>query len=100
MQVTEVQVSLIKPKDGLIGFANVVIDDQLFLGSIGIHQKLSGAGFRLTYPTRKVGEVSFDVFHPIRRPIGLAIEQAVLAKLNDVMTKHDARHYCPDPRTL
>jgi DNA-binding cell septation regulator SpoVG len=92
MQVTEVDIAFVKPKDGLIGFASIVVDDQLYLSGIAIHQKLVGSGYRLTYPTRKVGEVQFSVFHPIRKPIGLAIEQAIFDKLKNVVRKHDARH--------
>lgn len=96
MQVTEVDISFVKPKDGLVAFASVVLDDQLYLGSIAVHQKMSG-GYRLTYPTRKAGDVQFDVFHPIRKPLGAAIEQAVFAKLKNVMTKHHAGHDCSIP---
>jgi DNA-binding cell septation regulator SpoVG len=67
MQVTEVDISFTKPKDGLIAFASVVLDDQLYLSGIAIHSKLAGTGYRLTYPTRKVGEAQFSIFHPIRK---------------------------------
>jgi hypothetical protein len=40
MQVTEVE--------GLIAFASVVLDDQLYLMGIAIHSKLVGSGYRLT----------------------------------------------------
>jgi stage V sporulation protein G len=80
-----VDIAVTKPKDGLIAFASVVLDDQLYLSSIAIHSKLAGTGYRLTYPTRKVGEAQFSIFHPIRKPVGLAIERAVLEKLKDVM---------------
>jgi stage V sporulation protein G len=98
MEVTEVQIAFVKPKDGLIAFASVVVDDQLYLGGIAIHRKLTGDGYRLTYPTRKVGEAQFNLFHPIRRPIGLAIEQAIMGKLKDVMSRHDAGHDRLDAR--
>ena len=98
MVVTEVDVAFVKPKDGLIAFASVVIEDQLYLGGIAVHRKLVGDGYRLTYPTRKVGEAQFDIFHPIRRPLGLAIEQAIFNKLNDVATKADAGHRGPHAR--
>ena len=55
MKVTEVDISFVKPKDGLIAFASVVLDDQPYLSDIAIHSKLVGSGYRLTYPTRKVG---------------------------------------------
>jgi DNA-binding cell septation regulator SpoVG len=92
MHVTEVDITFVKPKDGLVAFASVVLDDQIFLSGIAIHQKLVGSGHRLTYPTRKVGDTQFSLFHPIRKPIGLVIEEAIFEKLKDVMSKHDAGH--------
>ena len=59
---------------------------------------LVGSGYRLTYPTRKVGDTQFNLFHPIRRPIGFAIERAILDKLKDVVSKRDAGHDRPDAR--
>ena len=87
MQISEVSVNIIKPKDGLIGFASLVVADSLFLSGIGIHQKLNGHGYRMTYPTRKSGAQNFDVFHPINRAAGKAIEDAILEKLNDVLNR-------------
>jgi DNA-binding cell septation regulator SpoVG len=56
MQVTEVDIVFVKPKDGLIAFASVVLDDQLFRSGIAVHSKLVGSDYRLTYPTRKIGD--------------------------------------------
>jgi stage V sporulation protein G len=92
MHVTEVDITFVKPKDGLVAFASVVLDDQIFLSGIAIHQKLVGSGYRLTYPTRKLGETQFSIFHPIRKPIGLAIERAIFDKLKNVVRNHDAGH--------
>ena len=96
MNVTEVDIAFVKPKDGLVAFASVVLDDQIYLSGIAIHRKLNGSGYRLTYPTRKVGNEQFSLFHPIRRLIGLAIEQAILTKLKNVASKIDAGHGGPD----
>jgi DNA-binding cell septation regulator SpoVG len=98
MKVTKVDIAFVKPKEGLIAFASVVLDDQIYLSGIAVHRKLIGSGYRLTYPTRKVGEAQFSVFHPIRKPLGLAIEDAVFARLKDVLSKHDAGHDRPDAR--
>jgi len=73
---------LIKPNKGFIGFASLVINGSIYLGSIGIYTKMSG-GYRLTFPKKD----GFDVFHPINRPTGLAIERAILEKLNDLMSR-------------
>ena len=40
MQITEVDIAFVKPKGGMIAFASVVLDDQLYLGGIAIHSKL------------------------------------------------------------
>src|SRR5262249_32220336 len=92
MRVTEVDIAFVKPKNGLIAFASVVLDDQLYLSGIAVHSKLAGSGYRLTYPTRRVGETQFSLFHPIRRPVGLAIEHAIPEKLKNVLSKLDAGH--------
>ena len=92
MQVTEVEIVFVKSKDGMIGFASLVVDTQLYLSGIAIYRKLVGSGYRLTYPTRKVGEAQFSLFHPIRKPIGLAIERAIFDKLKNVVSKRDAGH--------
>ena len=92
MDVTEVDVAFVKPRDGLIGFASVVLDDQLYLSGIAIHTRLAGSGYRLTYPTRRVGDNQFSLFHPIRKPVGLAIERAIVEKVKNVMSKRDVGH--------
>ncbi len=90
-EISEVQVSVIKPNNGLVGFASLLLDGKLYLSSIGIHQKLDGSGYRLTYPNRKVGIQSLDVYHPVNRELSLAIEQAVIGRFKEVMSKND-RH--------
>jgi DNA-binding cell septation regulator SpoVG len=87
MKISEVNIQFIKPADGLVGFASLVIDDAFYLGSIGIHQKLGSTGYRLTYPTKKGPMNDRPVFHPIRRATSAAIEQAVFTKLKNVMSK-------------
>lgn len=83
-KITEIQIIPIKPKDGLLGFASVVIDSQLYLGSIGIYKKLNGTGFRITYPTKKVGETNINIFHPIKKELGLLIEKAIVQKVEEI----------------
>ena len=85
MKISEVQINLIKPKDGLIGFAALVINGDFYLSGIGIHRKLTGDGYRLTYPTRKSGSRDFEIFHPINRNAGQQIEAVIFSRLNDVL---------------
>lgn len=92
MKISEIQISLIKPKDGLIGFAALVINGDFYLSGIGIHRKLTGDGYRLTYPTRKSGNRDFKIFHPINRITGQQIEAAIFNRLNDVLKTLENSH--------
>jgi len=86
-QITEVQIVPIKPNNGLVGFASLVLDQKIYLGSIGIHTRIDGSGYRLTYPTKKVGDKNINIYHPIIRDLGLAIEQAILEKAKEVFER-------------
>lgn len=92
IKISEVQVFPIKPKDGLVGFASFVVNDAFYLGSIGIHAKLDGSGYRLTYPTRQTQGRGFNIFHPINPEASKLIEGAVIRKFKDVMTQNYDRH--------
>lgn len=83
-RITEIQILPIKPKDGLVGFASVVIDSQLYLGSIGIYKKLDGTGYRITYPTKKVGERNINIYYPIIKECGISIEKAIIGKAKEI----------------
>ncbi|MBQ8985296.1 septation protein SpoVG family protein [Candidatus Saccharibacteria bacterium] len=86
MRISEVNITPIKPHDGLVGFANIVIDDKWFLSSIGIHTKLGG-GYRITYPTKVVGSRVMDIFHPINRETSKAVESAIVKKFNEIFER-------------
>jgi len=83
--VKEVQVHPIKPKSGLIAIASVLFKDSLFLSSIGIHRKLDGSGYRITYPTKKVAGRNIQIFHPTDRETGQAIEEAIVKRVEELI---------------
>lgn len=91
-KISEVQVTVIKPNNGLIAFASLVVDDRMYLSSIGVHSKLDGSGYRITYPTKKVGEQNVQIFHPISHELGREIELGVLSKVKEVMNKVNDRY--------
>ncbi len=90
-RITEVQVAPIKPKDGLVAFASFVLDNNLYLGSIGIATRLRG-GYRLVYPTRQVGDKDINVFHPINRVFAEEVEDEVIKHFEDVVKKVNDRY--------
>lgn len=86
MRISEINIVPIKPHDGLVGFANIVIDNKWFLSSIGIHTKLDG-GYRITYPTKLVGSRVMDIFHPINRETSKMVESAIIEKFNEIFER-------------
>jgi len=85
MKLTEIQILPVKPNNGLVAFASLVMDGNVYLGSIGIHRKLDGNGFRITYPTKKVADKDFHIFHPINMQTSLEIERAIISKANEII---------------
>lgn len=94
MKISEISIDLVKPKDGLIGFASLVIEESIYLGNIGIVKRLDEDTFRLTYPTRKIGDKSFNIYYPINKEAGKKIEKAITKRLKEVLKKND-RHNNP-----
>jgi stage V sporulation protein G len=94
MNITEVQIEFVKPNNGLIGFASLIINNDLYLSSIAIHSKLNDEGYRITYPTKELfNNKSVNLFHPINKESSSQIEQAILNKLKEVMNKVNNDRY-------
>ena len=85
MKITEVQIIPIKPKDGLVAFGSVVLDESFYLGSIGIHKRRDGSGYRITYPTKKIGDRDINFFHPINQETSKIIEDAIIRKTTEIL---------------
>jgi DNA-binding cell septation regulator SpoVG len=83
IEITKVEIEFIKPSNGMIGFASIVIENSIFLSSIAIHKKLSAEGYRLTYPSKG----QFSIFYPINKEVSKQIEEAIFKKLEEVNNK-------------
>lgn len=90
MKISEIQIIPIKPHEGLVAFASFVLDNNLYLSSIGIITRSEG-GYRLVYPTKKVGIRNINIFHPINKTFAESIEKEVIGRFEDVMNDYD-RH--------
>lgn len=91
MNISEIQIIPIKPQAGLVAFASFVLENNIYLGSIGIITRPEG-GYRLVYPTKKVGFRNINIFHPINKEFANSIEKEVIGKFEDVMKndRHDS----------
>ncbi len=87
-QITEIQIIPIKPQNGIVAFVSFLLDNSLYLSSIAIITR-PGGGYRLIYPTKKVGNRDINIFHPINKAFAQFIEEAVIKKLEEVMKLND-----------
>ncbi len=85
MKVTKVEIIPIRAQKGLLAFASLELDNQFYVNSIGIHQKLDGSGFRITYPSRKVGEQNITICHPIQSILSKEIENEIFLKAKQLI---------------
>lgn len=86
MIISEVNIVPVKPSSGLVAFASIVVDGNLYLNSIAIYVRMDGS-LRLLYPTKKTGERSMHIFHPINWEASKIIERAVFEKYNELLEK-------------
>jgi len=93
MKISEIQITPIKPQNGLVAFACCLINNSLYLGSIGILTRLNG-GYRLTYPTKTNGGKQINIFHPINQETGRLLEETIVNKYKEVMNKKNDRYNC------
>lgn len=85
-RISNVQIIPIKPNEGLIGFASLILDEKMYLGSIGVYTKLKDNGYRITFPTKKAGQRNIYFHHPIDKDLSKDIEKAVVKKANTLFS--------------
>lgn len=89
--ISEINITPVKPSNGLIAFASIILNDCLYLGSIAIMTRPEG-GYRLVYPTKQIAAKQLNIFHPINKNFAMLIHLEVVKKLEEVMNKSNARH--------
>jgi len=92
MTITDVQIKTVRPQNGLVAFATIVIDGSLRLNSIAVYQRLDGHGWRLTYPTKRAGLHDLNIYHPLTPEASEAIEQAIFDDMKEVIESSNDRY--------
>lgn len=85
IEISEINIVPVKPKDGLVGFASFVVDGNFYVGNVAIFSRLDGEGMRLVYPRKG----SIDCFHPIKKEVGAFIEEKVTEKFNNLLKRNE-----------
>jgi len=84
LEISEIQIVPMKPRDGLVAFTSFVLNGQFYIGDIAIYTRLNG-GYRLVYPARMLPNGKrINCVHPINRDVGEAVEQAIVSKFEDL----------------
>ena len=82
-KITEIQITPIKPKNGLVAFASFVLFESVYCSSIGIITRPQG-GYRLLFPTKKVGDRNISIFNPINCDFGDHVTKEVIKTYEEV----------------
>lgn len=80
INISEINIVLVKPDAGLIGFGSFLINHVFYVGNVGIFSRKDGSGIRLVYPKKH----DIDCFHPIDRVTGEFITQAIQKKIREL----------------
>jgi len=89
IQISEIQIIPVKPKDGLVAFASCLINESLYIGNIAIYtSQRRPEGYRLVYPSKLLPNgKEINCVHPINRKAGTLISKAIIEKFMEVMSK-------------
>lgn len=88
IKITEVQIVPVKPENGLIAFCSFILNNQFYIGNIGIYTTPTGEDYRLVFPGKKLptGKYS-NTFNPISREAGMTIKLAIIAAYEALLAK-------------
>lgn len=83
MKISELKLTLVKPSESLVGFASCIINESLYIGSMGVHKRLLG-GVRIVYPRYVVKGRKFNYYHPINNELSKLIESELVTKYSEL----------------
>ena len=89
LQISEIEITPVNCRNGLVGFASVILNNQLYLGNIAIYTCPNNPdGFRLVYPTRILDNgTKLPIAYPITKEAGLKIQKEVVHEYRKLMEK-------------
>lgn len=97
LEISEINILPVKPQNGLVAFASFIINNQIYVGNVAIHQSpIAEGGYRLLFPDRVLPNGKrINCVHPITREAGEQIRKAVIQKfeelVEDVVNKYGAK---------
>lgn len=85
MHITRVNIKKVVPKNGLVGFVSLVIDDWLQIGNIAIFTRLNNEEqIRLVFPQKRINNKDVMFVYPLDSAHYFELEKAVLDEFNSI----------------
>ena len=88
VEISEIQIIPVRPREGLLAFCSFVINNSFYVGNIAIYSCLNKVGYRLVYPVKVLPNGKpVSCFHPINKKVGEFIEGTVITKYEELIKK-------------
>ena len=86
--VEEVQVTVVKPQNGLVCFASCSINKCFYIGNIALYSSPTHPlGFRAVFPTKKLTSgQQLRIFYPYTKEAEEAVTSAIIKKYVELMS--------------
>lgn len=92
VDISEINLLPVRPRNGLISFASCLFDGKLSLNSIAIYTRPKG-GYRLVYPAKTLPNGKLiNLFYPIDRETGEIIHEAIIGKFEELVEKVEVKN--------
>lgn len=87
MKINEIEFVPVRFRNGHLGFVSFVLDDIIYVGSVGVYSRPDGRGIRLVYPQISNMGVKYPTVYPTRRDFGSEIEDAIYSEIVKLLPK-------------
>jgi DNA-binding cell septation regulator SpoVG len=101
LKISEIQITPVRPQNGLVAFASFVINNHFFIGQLALYTcPRNPDGYRLVYPIKTLNNgTTLSITHPINRDTGDAVQKEVAEayrKLIENLTKEGKDEQCSE----
>ena len=88
LNLSEIQIIPVKPRDGLLGFISFVLNDSFYVADVAIYSRLDQEGYRLVYPMKTLANgAKVNIFHPIKKDVAEKIERQVASAYRELLLR-------------
>ena len=88
IKLSEIQITPVKPHNGLQAFVTFVLNESFFVGNVALYSRLNGEGYRLVWPIKVLHNgLKINCVHPINKQASQVIEDAVISEYQKLIQK-------------